>query len=112
MTHSFNECVLSPKCVMLNEGLVVPTKSVKSLQLVQNTAARVLTRTRKRDHISPVLASLHWLPVKSRIEFKIVLLTYKALNGQAPSYRAYSSLLPHKGITLPKFRVPCGSQSL
>ena len=62
------------------------SKSVKALQLVQNAAARVLTRTRKRDHISPVLASLHWLPVKSRIEFKIILLTYKALNGQAPHY--------------------------
>ncbi|XP_047193774.1 uncharacterized protein LOC118286550 [Scophthalmus maximus] len=63
-----------------------PNKSVKSLQLIQNAAARVLTRTRKRDHISPVLESLHWLPVKFRIEFKILLLTYKALNNQAPSY--------------------------
>jgi len=56
------------------------------LQLIQNAAARVLTGTRKRDHISPVLASLYWLPVKFRIEFKILLLTYKALHGQAPSY--------------------------
>uniref|UniRef100_A0A8D3CRZ4 Reverse transcriptase domain-containing protein n=1 Tax=Scophthalmus maximus TaxID=52904 RepID=A0A8D3CRZ4_SCOMX len=63
-----------------------PNKSVKSLQLIQNAAARVLTGTRKRDHISPVLESLHWLPVKFRIEFKILLLTYKALNNQAPSY--------------------------
>ena len=62
-----------------------PNKSIKTLQLIQNAAAWVLTRTRKRDHISPVLASLHWLPVKFRIEFKI-LLTYKALHGQAPSY--------------------------
>ena len=61
-------------------------KSIKTLQLIQNAAARVLTGTRKRDHISPILASLHWLPVKYRIEFKILLLTYKALNGQAPSY--------------------------
>ncbi len=61
-------------------------KSLKTLQLIQNAAARVLTGTRKRDHISPVLASLHWLPVKSRIEFKVLLLTYKALNNQAPSY--------------------------
>uniref|UniRef100_A0A3P9DJ14 THD domain-containing protein n=1 Tax=Maylandia zebra TaxID=106582 RepID=A0A3P9DJ14_9CICH len=51
-----------------------------------NAAARVLTGTRKREQISPVLASLHWLPVKSRIEFKILLLTYKVLNNQAPSY--------------------------
>ena len=63
-----------------------PNKSIKTLQLIQNAAARVLTGTRKRDHISPVLASLHWLPVKFRIEFKILLLTYKALHGQAPSY--------------------------
>lgn len=61
-------------------------KSIRTLQLIQNAAARVLTKTRKRDHISPVLASLHWLPVRSRIEFKILLLTYKALNDQAPSY--------------------------
>ncbi|XP_065809412.1 uncharacterized protein, partial [Labrus bergylta] len=61
-------------------------KSLKTLQLVQNAAARVLTRTRKWDHITPVLASLHWLPIQSRIEFKILLLTYKALNGQAPSH--------------------------
>ena len=52
--------------------------------LVQNAAASVLTRIRKRDHISPVLASLHWLPVKSRIEFKILLLTFKALKNMAP----------------------------
>uniref|UniRef100_A0A8C6MFG0 Reverse transcriptase domain-containing protein n=1 Tax=Nothobranchius furzeri TaxID=105023 RepID=A0A8C6MFG0_NOTFU len=63
-----------------------PQNVVKSLQLVQNAAARVLMRIKKRDHISPVLASLHWLPVKFRIDFKILLLTYKALNNQAPSY--------------------------
>uniref|UniRef100_A0A8C6MIC4 Integrase catalytic domain-containing protein n=1 Tax=Nothobranchius furzeri TaxID=105023 RepID=A0A8C6MIC4_NOTFU len=63
-----------------------PQNVVKSPQLVQNAAARVLMRIKKRDHISPVLASLHWLPVKFRIDFKILLLTYKALNNQAPSY--------------------------
>ncbi|XP_072234405.1 uncharacterized protein [Leuresthes tenuis] len=63
-----------------------PTYSLKSLQLIQNAAARVLMRTNRRDHVSPVLASLHWLPVKFRIEFKILLLTYKVLNDRAPSY--------------------------
>ncbi|XP_032375874.1 uncharacterized protein LOC116692015 [Etheostoma spectabile] len=56
------------------------------LQLVQNAAARVLTGTRKREHITPVLASLHWLPVHFRVHFKILLITFKALNGLAPSY--------------------------
>ena len=54
--------------------------------MVQNAAARLLTRTRKRDHITPVLASLHWLPVRYRIQFKVLLFVFKALNGQAPSY--------------------------
>ena len=49
-----------------------PTYSLKSLHLIQNAAARVLMRTNRRDHVSPVLASLHWLPVKFRIEFKIL----------------------------------------
>ena len=45
-----------------------------------------LTRTRKYDHISPVLSTLHWLPIKHRIEFKILLITSKTLNGLAPQY--------------------------
>ena len=60
--------------------------SIKMLQLIQNAAARVLTGTAKRDHISPVLASLHWLPVMFRIQFKILLMTHKALNSKALSY--------------------------
>ena len=40
----------------------------------------------QKVHISPVLKSLHWLPVSVRIEFKILLLTFRALHGQAPSY--------------------------
>ena len=59
---------------------------IDRLQNVQNAAARVVTRTRKYDHIEPVLRQLHWLPVSQRINDKILLLTYKALNGQAPSY--------------------------
>ncbi len=42
---------------------------INKLQMVQNAAARVLTRTRKYEHISPVLSTLHWLPTKHRIDF-------------------------------------------
>ncbi len=59
---------------------------INKLQMVQNAAARVLTRTRKYDHISPVLSTRHWLPIKHHIHFKILLITYKALNGPAPQY--------------------------
>ncbi len=56
------------------------------LQRVQNTAARLVTKTKKYDHISPVLAELHWLPVEFRPKYKILILTYLALHGIAPSY--------------------------
>ncbi|XP_067221749.1 guanine nucleotide-binding protein G(o) subunit alpha-like [Chanodichthys erythropterus] len=51
-----------------------------------NSAARLLTGTKKREHITPILASLHWLPVRFRIGFKILLFVFKALNGLAPQY--------------------------
>ncbi len=66
--------------------LGVSQSLLSRLQLVQNAAARLLTGTRKREHISPVLISLHWLPVKYRIHFKSLLFVYKGLHGLAPSY--------------------------
>ena len=58
-------------CNSLYHGLSQST--LHRLQMVQNSAARLLTGTRRRDHITPVLAKLHWLPVKYRIDFKILL---------------------------------------
>ncbi len=63
-----------------------PASSINKLQIVQHAAARVLTRSRKYDHITPILQSLHWLPIKFRVSFKILLLAYKALNDLAPAY--------------------------
>ena len=64
----------------------IPEELICKLQRVQNNAARVITLTKKYDHITPVLKELHWLPVRKRIEFKILLLAYKCLHGTAPSY--------------------------
>ncbi len=63
-----------------------PASSINKLQIVQHAAARVLTRSRKYDHITPILQSLHCLPIKFRISYKILLLAYKALNDLAPAY--------------------------
>lgn len=64
----------------------VADDQLRRLQAVQNAAARLITGTRRRDHITPVLQRLHWLPVRQRIMFKLAVLTYKALNGLAPPY--------------------------
>ena len=71
-------------CNALLYGL--PKYLINRLQLLQNLAAHLVTLTRRQEHITPILRSLHWLPVHYRIVLKILLLTYKALNGLAPDY--------------------------
>ncbi len=56
----------------------VSQSSLNRLQLVQNAAARLLTNTRKHEHIAPI--------VSFRVDLKIVLFVFKALNGLAPLY--------------------------
>ena len=64
----------------------LPQYQINKLQSIQNTAARIINKLHKHDHITETLKTLHWLPVKSRIIFKIALLTYKTMNNLAPSY--------------------------
>ena len=71
-------------CNSLLYGL--PAKQLDKIQRVQNTAARIIFRLPKFFPITPSLFSLHWLPVRYRIDFKICLLTFKAIHGSAPSY--------------------------
>ena len=56
------------------------------LQKVQNQAARIISKTKRIEHISPVLEDLHWLRVDKRISFKVLTLVYKARNDKAPEY--------------------------
>ena len=66
----------------------LPDKYIRKLQLVQNAAARVVVKKKKFDHISLDMKNMHWLPINARIKFKIILLTWKALNDMAPRYLA------------------------
>jgi len=60
--------------------------NIRQVQSVQNAAARLLTAARWREHISPVLRQLHWLPIQSRANFKLVCFVFLSLSGHAPSY--------------------------
>ena len=74
----------------------LPKCTVSGLQEVQNSAARIVTQERLRDHdsMSRALIGLHWLPVYKWIEYKLLLYTYKALKGLAPGY-LYEVVLPY-----------------
>ena len=65
-------------CNMTNEN-------IEKLQLLQNHAAKLIYRAKKKDHVTPLLYQLHWLPIKFRIDYKIALLCFKCLNNKAPS---------------------------
>ena len=59
---------------------------MRPLQVVQNYAARVVLKRSKFEHSAPLLFQLHWLPIQRRIDYKILLITYKACNNLAPAY--------------------------
>ena len=66
----------------------LPKVLTNKLQSVLNTAARLVTLKRKYDSITPDMQKLHWLPIESRIKYKIILQVFKSLNGMAPKYLA------------------------
>ena len=71
-------------CNSLYAGL--PLSLIRRLQRVQNAATWVLTGTHWRAHITAVLSQLHWLQIGDRIRFKVLILTFKALNSLGPAY--------------------------
>ena len=66
----------------------LPQTLLAKVQRVQNAAARLVCLTGRREHITPVLQELHWLPVRQRISLKVLVLTYQALHGTAHQYMA------------------------
>jgi hypothetical protein len=71
-----------------NNGLLIgsPKSLTSKLQSVQNAASKLIRNMSRYDRLEPPLEELHWLPVESRIQFKVLLLCYKSLNDKGPAY--------------------------
>ena len=87
IVHAF----VTSKVDYCNTGL--PRFLLQKLQRVLNCAARLVCHSRKFDNIIPIMIELHWLPIEQRVHFKILLITFKALNQLAPMY--ISNILSH-----------------
>jgi len=88
----------------------LPLSQLNKLQVIQNSLARAVTKTPRYCHISPVLKSLHWLKIEQRIAYKIISLTYTALQHNSPSYLmdklALQSDRPTRSSSLITLRLP------
>ena len=64
----------------------LPSNSLHKLQKVQNSAARLVMNKSKREHVTPLLAHLHWLPVRLRVDYKLATFGYKFFDKTLPKY--------------------------
>ena len=96
---SIRSCLTQKAAVRLVYSLVIsridyancllydlPQCLISKLQRVQNAAARLVVRCHRCEHITPVLMKLHWLPVKQRVQYSILLLVFRAQHRLAPPY--------------------------
>ena len=82
-------------CNVIFAGL--PKVLLKLLQKVQNIAAKLVLGYSKYDSSTLALRTLHWLPIKKRIDFKTLTLVHKCLSGQAPEYLKNLLVMQHGG---------------
>ena len=128
-------CLDKPSCESLIHAFVtsrldalnavlygIPERLLAKLQRLQNSAARLLCGIGKYEHITPVLKSLHWLPVKQQIIFKVCTLAHKCIHGNAPPYlcKLLQIYIPHRALrssddkfllTIPRVRTKFGERA-
>ena len=68
--------------------LNLPKNEINRLQQIQNTLARTVANAKHRDHITPILQSLHWLKIQERIHYKVISITNNLLHTSEPQYLA------------------------
>ena len=86
-------------------------KNIESLQKVQNFAARIVTGTRKFEHITPYLNDLRWLPVAMQLEIRDTIMTYKSLNGLTTSEIYEGNTRNKDKLHVPHYRTTTAQRS-
>lgn len=80
--------------------LGLPDYAIRKLQIILNAAARLIKKVPLSHHITPHLRSLHWLPIKKRLEFKELTVAYRATRDIGPQYLRPSFRRYHQTRTL------------
>ena len=72
--------------IVLSITQVTTLQNINRLQSIQNFASKIVTNSRKFDHVTPLLRELNWLPVKEQLFYRDSVLTFKCQNDLAPQY--------------------------
>ena len=75
-----------PSLRSLNVSVYSTSQKNNKLQAVQNFACRIVSGTRKFDHVTPILKQLRWLPVAKQLEYRSAVMAFKCMAGYAPKY--------------------------
>ena len=92
----------------------VLARNTNKLQKLQNSCARLIYGKKKRDHVTPLLKELHWLPIQQRIVFKILLLVFKFYQNTVPVYiKNLLNISARDGflLTVPRANTPYGDRA-
>lgn len=88
LSPSDNDSHLLNKLQSLLQDPILNAVALSTFYFVASSRCRTLVTGARREHITPVLRQLHWLPVRQRVVFKIAGLVHQSLGGAAPAYLA------------------------
>ena len=87
----------------------ITSDQIARLQRILNNSARLIFRKKRSEHVTLILISLHWLPIKQRIEYKLATLAFRYFDGTLPPYLSHwlSSHTPHRSLRSSSDKLLC-----
>ena len=87
----------------------ITSDQIARLQRILNNSARLIFRKKRSEHVTPMLISLHWLPIKQRIEYKLATQAFRHFDGTLSPYLSHclSSYTPHRSLRSSSDKLLC-----